>query len=392
MPSCAQKSIHTPKKPESEFISNFAKDDSRLRVDPSQRRWKPMQYPAQGEARNWLQGITTMCGAGDPSMKDGLGIHVYACNQNMGRTAYYSADGDYLIVPQEGTLFITTEFGRMTVKPREICVIQRGIKFKVDLDPEVDQIDLTQENHPKARGYMCEVYKSHFVLPDAGPIGSNSLAYPQHFQTPVAWYEDSVEEYTIVAKFSGELFSYQLEHSPFDVVAWHGNYVPYKYNLELFNVIGSISYDHPDPSIFTVLTAQSDDPGQAVCDFVIFPGRWLVAEHTFRPPYYHRNTMTEFMGNICGTYDAKQVGFVPGSSSLHSAMSGHGPESQVFDKASDETNERFTKPMHTGFESIAFMFETCYMMKLTEHACKEENMDASYVKDSYSGLKRNFNP
>ena len=213
-----------------------------------------------------------------------------------------------------------------------------------------------------------------------------------HFQTPEAWYEDTSDEWTIINKFSGHFFEYKINHSPFDVVAWHGNYCPYKYDLDMYCTIGSISFDHPDPSIFTVLTSQSNDPGQAECDFVIFPPRWLVAEHTFRPPYYHRNTMTEFMGNICGTYDAKEVGFVPGSSSLHSAMAGHGPESAVFEKASNQENKVFTQPLRTGDESIAFMLETCFMMKLSEYACRPENMDSTYVVDSYSGLQKKFDP
>ena len=214
-------------------------------------------------------------------------------------------------------MYITTEFGRLIIEPQEIAVIQRGIKFKVNLDNQGELIANIDENTPTARGYMCEVYQGHFTLPDLGPIGANSLANPMHFQTPVAWYEDSNAEHEIINKFSGEFFTYQINHSPFDIVAWHGNYAPYKYDLRLFNTVGSISYDHPDPSIFTVLTCQSDDPGQAVCDFVIFPPRWLVAEHTFRPPYFHRNTMSEFMGNLAGVYDAKEYGFIPGASSLH---------------------------------------------------------------------------
>lgn len=304
----------------------------------------------------------------------------------MGKTATYSADGDILIVPQEGTLFITTEMGRMTVKPREFCVIQRGIRYKIDLDASGESLDVSKEGAPKARGWFCEVYQSHFILPDGGPIGANSLANPMHFQTPESWYEDTSDQWIIVSKFSGEFFQYIQEHSPFNVVAWHGNYAPYKYNLEHFNAIGSISYDHPDPSIFTVLTCQTDDPGQAVCDFVVFPPRWLVAENTFRPPYYHKNTMTEFMGNICGKYDAKEAGFSPGASSLHSCMSGHGPEAEVFEKASNPENKVFTQPLHTGHESYAFMFETCFMMKLTDYACKDENMDKTYVQDSYGKL------
>ena len=266
-----------------------------------------------------------MCGAGEPSLKNGLGIHLFSFNKNMGNQAFYSSDGDMLIVPQMGHLHITTEYGKLEIEPEQIAVIQRGIKFKVDLK-DCDQ----------ARGYICETYKSHFQLPDLGPIGANSLANPIHFESPTAWYEDTSENWTIISKFNGKFFNYSLSHSPFNVVAWHGNYCPYRYDLRKFNTIGSISYDHPDPSIFTVLTCQSDEPGQAVVDFVIFPPRWLVAEKTFRPPYYHRNTMSEFMGNLKGVYDAKEYGFIPGASSLHSTMSGHGPEHAVFEKASGQ--------------------------------------------------------
>jgi homogentisate 1,2-dioxygenase len=195
-----------------------------------------------------------MCGAGDPALKNGIGIHTYAFNQNMGKTVFYSADGDFLIVPQHGTLFITTELGRLIVEPLEICVIPRGIKFKVDLDPSKPNLSSDEQTQFKARGYMCEIYKSHFVLPDLGPIGANSLANPVHFQYPVSWYEDDESEWRVQTKFSGKFFEYVLTHSPFDVVAWHGNYAPYKYDLTKFNTVGSISFDHPDPSIFTVLT------------------------------------------------------------------------------------------------------------------------------------------
>ena len=221
-------------------------------------------------------------------------------------------------------MLVTTEFGKLRVQQTEIIVIPRGIKFSID----------AEDGH-NVRGWMAELYKGHFTIPDLGPIGSNGLANERDFSAPVAAYEDSQgESWTVMARFMGHSFEYKQGHSPFDVVAWHGNYHPYKYDINRFNTIGSISYDHPDPSIFTVLTAQSDDPGQAVLDFVVFPPRWLVAEETFRPPYYHRNTMTEFMGNIKGTYDAKEKGFIPGASSLHSTMSGHGPETEVFTKAS----------------------------------------------------------
>ena len=315
-----------------------------------------------------------MMGAGSPSMKDGLAISQYSCRKGMTgeRIAMYSSDGDMLIVPQYGTLRVTTEFGKLTVASKQIIVIPRGIKFAVDLE------------HEQARGWIAEVFKGHFLIPDLGPIGSNGLANERDFEVPVAAYEDSTAKWKIFSRFQGKTFKYTQNHSPFDVVAWHGNYVPYRYDLNKFNTMGTISYDHPDPSIFTVLSAQSDEPGQAVLDFVIFPPRWLVGEDTFRPPYYHRNTMSEFMGNIAGTYDAKEKGFIPGASSLHSTMSGHGPDHEVFNKASNAE----LKPMFIGVGSLAFMFETCYMMKLTQHAAFNY-VDSEYM-DCWRSLPRLF--
>ncbi len=225
-------------------------------------------------------------------MKQGLAVHMYACNVSMGDVAFYNSDGDFLIVPQEGALSLQTEMGKLHVKPREIVVIPRGIRFRVEVEGP-------------SRGYILEVFQGHFQLPDLGPIGANGLANARDFLYPVASYEDVERPFKVFAKFGGKIFSSDLGHSPFDVVAWHGNYSPYKYDLERYNTMNSVSFDHPDPSIYTVLTVPSDTPGVAVCDFVIFPPRWMVMEKTFRPPYYHRNCMSEFMGMIWGKYDAK---------------------------------------------------------------------------------------
>lgn len=246
---------------------------------------------------------------------------MYTCNASMENEAFFNSDGDLLIVPQQGKLSVMTEFGQLEAEPWEIIVIQRGIKFAVSVEGET-------------KGYYCELYDGHFTLPDLGLIGTNGNANPRDFQYPKAKYFDDTNEMRIVQKFLGKFFEYTLPHNIFDVVAWHGNYVPYKYDCHHFNAMGSISYDHPDPSIFTVLTCQTNDPGLAACDFAIFAPRWLSMENTFRPPYYHRNTMNEFMGNIAGTYDAKEKGFVPGAASLHSCMSAHGPEAEVLEKAS----------------------------------------------------------
>ena len=255
---------------------------------------------------------------------------------------------------------VMTEMGRLTIEPLEILVIPRGIKFSIDMDRSVQNGDITT-----CRGWVAECFEGHFDLPDLGPIGANGLANERDFQAPTAFYIDECEtQWTVIARWGGKTHTYQQSHCPFDVVSWHGNYYPYKYDLRNYNTMGTISFDHPDPSIFTVLTVQSMDPGQAVLDFVIFPPRWLVGEDTFRPPYYHRNTMSEFMGNIKGTYDAKEKGFIPGASSLHSCMTGHGPETEVFVKASNAKLD----PIFVGKDSLAFMFESMYQLTLTDYA------------------------
>ena len=286
---------------------------------------------------------------------------------------FYDADGELLIVPQLGALRIGTELGVIEVQPLEVAVIPRGLRFRVELSESA------------ARGYVCENFGAPLRLPDLGPIGSNGLANPRDFETPVAWYEDREGDFELVAKFAGHLWSARLDHSPLDVVAWHGNHAPYKYDLRRFNTIGSVSYDHPDPSIFLVLQSVSDTPGVDALDFVIFPPRWLVMENTFRPPWFHRNVASEFMGLIEGTYDAKAEGFAPGGASLHNCMSGHGPDAATYEKASRADT---SKPTHIT-DSMAFMFETRSVIRPTRYA-----LDTPLLQDDYAqvwrGLKKHF--
>jgi homogentisate 1,2-dioxygenase len=277
-----------------------------------------------------------------------------------------------LMVPQLGSLVVHTELGRLGVKPGEICVVPRGIKIKVEL---LDK---------QARGYICENYGPSFRLPDLGPIGANGLANARDFLTPVAAYEDLDGGHKIVGKFLGNLWQAEIDHSPLDVVAWHGNYAPYKYDLFRFNCINSVSFDHPDPSIYTVLTAPSAVPGTANCDFAIFPPRWMVAENTFRPPWFHRNLMNEFMGLIVGQYDAKAEGFVPGGASLHNCMSGHGPDAETYEKASSAD----LKPQKLD-GTMAFMFETQLVVRPTRFALETKVLQHEYY-ECWQGLKKNF--
>ncbi len=333
---------------------------------PNQFRWDPLPIPA--ERTDFVDGLTTIGG------NDGVGIHVYAANASMVGRFFYDADGELLIVPERGGLRIATELGIVEVEPGEIAVIPRGTKFRVEL------------TGADARGYICENYGANFRLPDLGPIGSNGLANPRDFLTPVAAFEDVEGDFELIAKFGGRLWTARIDHSPLDVVAWHGNYAPYKYDLAKFNVINTVSFDHPDPSIFTVLTSPSDTPGLANCDFAIFPPRWMVAEGTFRPPYFHRNVMNEYMGLIFGTYDAKAEGFVPGSGSLHNCMSGHGPDAPTFDAASSAKLE----PVFLA-DTLAFMFETRHIIRPTRFALETPLLQRDYWR-CWSGIKKNFKP
>lgn len=364
--------------------------DPQLTTVPNQLRWDPFDVD---EARDFVGGLQLLAGAGSAALKTGLAIYVYGAGRSMApRRAFYSADGDLLLVAQQGVLDVRTELGRLLVRPHEIAVVPRGIRFRVDLCAG------------PVRGYVLELFQGHFQLPELGPIGSNGLANARDFQTPVASYDDDDDDdeddghhdhdhhWTITAKFDGRLFDATQDHSPFDVVAWHGNYAPYKYDLGRFNTIGSISYDHPDPSIFTVLTAPSPVAGTAVADFVIFPPRWLVAENTFRPPWYHRNTMSEFMGLIAGEYDAKAAGsggFQPGGASLHNVMGSHGPDAQTFARASSAA----LAPHKVGAASMAFMFESSLMLGATDWALNScQKVQALYNEHSWGSLQRHFKP
>ena len=339
---------------------------------PNQLRWDPLPVPT--EPTDFIDGITTIAGNGDLFAQTGIAIHIYACNKGMGERYFYNADGEMLIVPEMGRLGILTELGLLQVGPGSVAAIPRGLKFRVE--PAADD--------KPCRGYICENYGQQFRLPELGPIGANGLANSRDFETPIAWYEDVEGKFELVAKFGGNLWSCEIDHSPLDVVAWHGNYAPYRYDLRRFNTIGSISFDHPDPSIFTVLTSPSGESGVANCDFVIFPDRWLVAENTFRPPWYHRNTMSEYMGLIYGAYDAKEEGFVPGGGSLHNQMSAHGPDQDAFDKASNVD----LKPQKLE-GTMAFMFESRYIIRATKFAMETSQLQHEY-SDVWQGLKKNF--
>lgn len=337
-----------------------------------QLRWMPIPLPQ--EKLTFLSGLRTMTTAGDAESQAGMAAHMALVTASMVDEYFFNADGELMIVAQQGSLRFFTEFGVIEIEPGEICVIPRGIIFRCEL-----------VGGP-ARAYVCENYGGAFTLPERGPIGANCLANARDFLTPGAAYEDKPGKAQLFVKWCGEMFVTEIEASPLDVVAWHGNYYPYKYDLRHFSPVGAIGFDHPDPSIFTVLTSPSGEVGTANIDFVIFPERWMVAENTFRPPWYHRNIMSEFMGLIYGVYDAKPEGFLPGGASLHNMMLPHGPDTPAFEHAS---NEPMVPKKLTG--TMAFMFETRLAQRVTKFASEEAPIDKSYL-DCWGGLKRRFDP
>jgi homogentisate 1,2-dioxygenase len=344
-------------------------------VTPDQLRWNPLPMPEAPASADFIDGLFTMAGNGSPAAMHGVGIHLYAANKSMAGRFFYDADSELLIVPQQGRLRIATELGVLEVEPQEIAVIPRGVRFRAELPDG------------PSRGYVCENFGAQLRLPDLGPIGSNGLANPRDFLTPCAAYEDEEGDFELVAKFQGHLWRARIGHSPLDVVGWHGNYAPYKYDLRRFNAIGSISFDHPDPSIFLVLTSPSDTHGVGNMDFVIFPPRWLVAQDTFRPPWFHRNVASEFMGLVHGAYDAKAEGFAPGGASLHNCMTGHGPDAATFEKAS---NADLSKP-DVITDTMAFMFEARAVIRPTQQALDAAHRQRDY-QACWAGLQRHFDP
>lgn len=361
--------LHKPfRRTENNLLRSTPFDE--VTTTPNQLRWNALSIP-EAET-DFIDGLVTIAGNGDVFSQIGMAVHIYRANKTMDGRFFYNSDGEMLIVPETGRLGILTELGALQIGPGEIAVLPRGMKFRVALgDSEV-------------RGYICENYGSQFRLPYLGPIGANGLANPRDFETPVAWFEDREGDFEIVTKFGGKLWTCETDRSPLDVVGWHGNYAPYRYDLRKFNTIGSISFDHPDPSIFTVLTSPSAEQGVANCDFVIFPERWMVAEDTFRPPWYHRNYMSEYMGLILGRYDAKEEGFVQGGGSLHNQMSAHGPDAEGFEKA---TNTEL-KPQKYE-DTLAFMFESRYIIRPTKYAMETDALEADYF-ECWQDLKKNF--
>jgi homogentisate 1,2-dioxygenase len=349
---------HPPYRPY-EGASLFAASRLHDPLAPNRLRWSPLVMPDQ--PTDLVDGMATMMANGGPEALSGVAVHIYRATADMQRRCFFNADGEMLFIPERGRLELLTEMGRIDVAPGEAALVPRGVRFRAKLPDGA------------ARGYVAENHGALFRLPDLGPIGSNGLANPRDFETPVARYEDAEGEIELVQKYLGRLWTTTLDHSPLDVVAWHGNLAPWRYDLRRFNTMGTVSYDHPDPSIFTVLTSPSETPGRANADFVVFPPRWMVAEDTFRPPWFHRNVMSECMGLVYGAYDAKAEGFAPGGLSLHNLMSGHGPDVASWQAAS----EAQLKP-HRIEGTMAFMVESCWPFRPTRFAMESGELQRDY--------------
>lgn len=341
-------------------------------ISLGQYRWDPVPLPPAGSALTWLTGMRTVTTAGDVNTQVGMASHVYLVDTSMTDEYFYSADSELLVVPQEGRLRFCTEMGIIDLEPREIAILPRGLVYRVEV------LD------GPCRGFVCENYGQKFDLPSRGPIGANCLANPRDFKTPVAAFEDREVESRVVIKWCGQFHETTIGHSPLDVVAWHGNYAPCKYDLRTYSPVGAILFDHPDPSIFTVLTAPSGQEGTANIDFVLFRERWMVAEHSFRPPWYHKNIMSELMGNIYGQYDAKPQGFAPGGISLHNCMLPHGPDRNAFEGASN--GELKAEKLDN---TMSFMFETRFPQHLTEWAATEAPLQDDYL-ECWTSLDKKF--
>jgi homogentisate 1,2-dioxygenase len=340
--------------------------------EPNRLRWDPLPLPAESQRQDFIDGLYTMAGNGDIGTRSGVAVHLYAANQDMTDRYLVDADGELLLIPELGALVIHTELGPLRASPGEIAVIPRGIRFRVEVPDGL------------ARGYACENFGACFTLPERGPIGANGLANERDFRAPRAAFEERSHTVQVVQKFGGNLWAADYDHSPLDVVAWHGNYAPYKYDTASFMVLGTVSFDHPDPSIYTVLTSPSDTPGLANADFVIFAPRWLVGEDTFRPPWFHRNIMSEFMGLVRGAYDAKAEGFAPGGASLHNTFASHGPDAATYAAASAAQ-----LIPHKLVDTLAFMVESRWTLMPTRQAMEAGHRQPDYDA-AWSGLQRHF--
>jgi len=325
----------------------------------AQSRWNPDE-PTAAAADTWLAGITTVVTNGNAHLHVGGAIHTYGFGASTELApVFVNTDAEMLFVPQLGRVELQTELGPLAVEPGHIGVVPRGIKVRVSTAAKL------------ASGWLHENYGQAFTLPDPGITGPNTSALARDFVYPSAQPEDDAPT-AIIVKTGGRFLATSIDRTPLDVVAWRGNYAPYRYDLRQFSPLGAVLFDHPDPSLGTVLTSPSDLVGTANVDLVVFRERWVVAEDTFRPPWFHSNTMSEFMGLIDGSYDAKP-GQAPGSMTLHNQHLPHGPATTAFEAASAaELMPQRLEP------TLAFMLESRYVWQPTQWAATTDRLDVDY--------------
>jgi homogentisate 1,2-dioxygenase len=320
-------------------------------VEPNLFGWRPCPIPSAGQ--DFVDGIVTLGGAGDGHSRRGYALHWFTANRSMDNRAFCNADGDFLLVPQLGELTLVTELGVLEVGTGQIALLPRGLRYSVVL------------RSPAARGFIAEVYGRHFELPERGVIGANGLADARHFRTSTAWFEDRLElGYRITSKLGGVLYDAQQDYSPYDVVAWHGNYVPYVYDLAAFVPVSNVRVDHPDPSIYSVVSCPLDETGSNLLDLIVFPPRWDPTEHTFRPPFFHRNATMEWNA-VVRSDSSDGALFESGVSFLTPPMTPHGVTSAAVERAFRLDEATAAVPHRSSDQSLWIQFESSLPLQLS---------------------------
>ncbi|KAH9884385.1 homogentisate 1,2-dioxygenase [Xylariomycetidae sp. FL2044] len=344
---------------------------------PQDLGWDKFPHPKGADAVDmidFIDGLKTIGGHGDPTLKEGLAVHMYMANTSMPNRAFCNNDGDMLIIPQEGRLDIQTEFGRLMVRPGELVVVQAGMRFTVGLPDG------------PSRGYIQEIFGSHYELPELGPVGSNGMAQPRDFEIPVASFDVDLSPWTVVVKLAGALFAYEQDHTPYDVVGWHGNYAPYKYAMEKFISSATVDRDQSDPSIYCVLTARSKIPGVSLSDFLVFTPKWCSTRNTFRPPYYHRNVATEIMGMPYGTWHGSATMLEPGGLTYEPSYMPHGESYERWKEATGAD----LQPARVGEGAMAFMMHISGHVSLTQYALQRCTTLQPIQADMWQDFKGGF--
>ena len=355
------------KLPASQFVGRFDEGS----VSPELLRFAPQAWPETDV--DFIGGLVTFAGAGDPCAKTGFAIHQYAASVDMVRRAAANLDGDLLVVPQEGALRVQTELGWLLVSPGEILILPRGIRFRVELPDG------------RARGFVGELFNGHYRLPERGLVGANGLADERHFRAPVASFEDLEAPYEIVHKQGGDLWRTTVNASPFDVVAWHGRYAPFKFDLMDFNAYWGANWDHSDPSILTVLTSPHDDHGRNAVDFAVFRGRWDATQDTFRPPYMHRNSAVEF--NAVIKSPRTKGAYRPGAVTYTPYLMPHGVSVSGYEAAVGQSDEHANEPRRSSDDELWIQFESTYLLRVMPWILDSPQRDRAYT-GQFEGFRK----